>query len=113
MTFLTSLRYPYTNSSPQELVTLMEEKKGETCSVEVGKIKLEESELTIKKLMVEVHHLKHDKQYLYFLTHKLRYHQPYSPIYSMYLKEQLISFQIRAITIGNLDKVRLLERFVL
>jgi hypothetical protein len=52
----------------------MEENKGETRSVEVGKLKLEESELTIKKLMVEVHHLKHDKQYLYFLAHKLIYH---------------------------------------
>jgi hypothetical protein len=91
----------------------MEENKDEACSIEVGKLKLEESKLTIKKLTVEVQHLKHDKQYLYFLAHKIRYHLPSSPVYSMYLKEQLISFQIRAIIVSNLDNVRLLEQFVL
>jgi len=68
--------------------------------------------MIIHEIAMEFQQLSHDKQYLCFLAHKTKYHCFPSPIYTLYLKEKLISFQIKTIIERNSNCIMVLEKFV-
>lgn len=68
--------------------------------------------MTIQILGTEIWQLKQDKQYLCHLAHTMMAYLYPSPIYSMYLKEQIISLQIRALAIGNSYHILVFDQFI-
>ena len=56
--------------------------------------------------------LRFEKEYMNYLSHSMRNLRSPSNIYSMFLKEQLLSFRLSMVTSGYNDQIEIEDRFI-
>ena len=81
------------------------QKKGKEQETITEQLQRQDYAMAMRRLSQEVEKLKSEKEYMNYLAHSMRNLRPTSNLYSVFLKEQLVSFRLSMVTMGYNDHI--------